>query len=230
MATITKQIKGIPLIKFKSREIIESLQSGKIYLSCLKWFRDYENDSGDMVIGDSLEGMLHVVDGTMINKSTGEHLELSKSTLYTSASNSFVYCMSCINPNTERFEYSELQKKDFKEFGDTALVILDSADFINRVRKAATDKGYTIYFDRVHYYDTNIDTVDVWLSMFQGIHNIAFWKRKEYEHQQEFRMLIPADNCTDDHIELDIGDISDISSIFTTEQVLNGIVERSDEH
>ena len=227
MATITKQIKGFPLIKFKSRKIIESLQSGKIYLSCLKWFRDYENESGDMVIGDSLEGMLHVVDGTMINKSTGEHLELNKSALYTAESNSFVYCMSCINPSTEHFEYSELQKKDFKEFGDTALLILDSTEFLNRVRKAASDKGYTIYFNRVHYYDANIDTADIWFSLFQGIHNIAFWKRKEYEHQQEFRMLIPSGSCTDDHIELDIGDISDISSIFTTEQILTAIVDRN---
>ena len=33
-----------------------------------------------------------------------------------------------------------------------------------------------------------------------------------------------ADNNTDDHITLEIGDISDISLVFPSEQVLTGVV------
>ena len=50
---IEGQINGFPLIKFKNTRIINSLKSGKIYLNSLKWFREYENELGDVVVGDS---------------------------------------------------------------------------------------------------------------------------------------------------------------------------------
>lgn len=53
---IEGQINGFPLIKFKNTRIINSLKSGKIYLNSLKWFREYENELGDVVVGDSYEG------------------------------------------------------------------------------------------------------------------------------------------------------------------------------
>ena len=31
-------VKGFPLIKFQSRELIESLQNGLIYMNSLEWF------------------------------------------------------------------------------------------------------------------------------------------------------------------------------------------------
>ena len=51
-------------------------------------------------------------------------------------------------------------------------------------------------------------------------------KRKAYSNQQEFRIVIPVEDYTEDHIELDIGDISDISKTFTTEQVLTMQVKK----
>ena len=41
-------------------------------------------------------------------------------------------------------------------------------------------------------------------------------------------MVIPVEEYTEDHIELDIGDISDISEIFTTEQVLTMQVKKAE--
>jgi len=213
-------IKGEPLIKFKDRKIIESLQSGKIYLNTLKWFRDYENEEGDTVVGDSYEGMLYINEGELIIKDTRESIKLDKTLLKTVESNAFVYCMTYINPCMGIFEFSEAQKKEFKKFGDTALLILDSEEFINRIRTESKNQGYDIYFDSVKYYDENIDSGNYWFSLFNGTHNVAFWKKKSYSEQQEFRMVIPEKCCNKDYIVLEIGDISDISKIFSTEQLL----------
>ena len=76
------------------------------------------------------------------------------------------------------------------------------------------------------YYDETIDWADIFISLIPGTHNIAFWKRKAYSNQQEFRIVIPVEDYTEDHIELDIGDISDISKTFTTEQFLTMQVKK----
>ena len=224
---VTMQVKGIPLIKFKSKEIIDSLRSGKIYLNSLKWFRDYENDNGDMVIGDSFEGMIHISEGELLIPSISEHTHLEKRLINTSATNSYVFCMSCIHPQNESFKYSELQKQDFREFGDTALVILDSEEFLKRIEAEATKQGYKIYFNEVRYYNPDVDDIARWSSLKQGMHNVAFWKREEYRHQQEFRMVILDDGQGQDHIELEIGDISEISMVFPIDKILNAEFKRN---
>lgn len=221
-------IKGFPLIKFKSEEIINSLQGGKIYLNSLKWFRDYENENGDTIVGDNYEGMLHVNDGELINKETGEHISLNDNLISTTSSNAFVYCMTFISPSIDEFTFSELQKEDLKTFGDTALVILDSEEFINRIKQKAAENGYSLLCNTVQYYDEENDNANIWISLLNNINNIAFWKRKSYSHQQEFRFVISADKCKEDHIELEIGDISDISKVFKTEDVLNFKITRQE--
>ncbi len=135
-------------------------------------------------------------------------------------------CRCYIDPKNDKFEFDDEQKEELRNFGDAALVILDSEEFLARIKKAAEEKGCKIYFNKVHYYDEKIDWVDIFISLIQGTHNIAFWKRKAYSNQQEFRIVIPVEDYTEDHIELDIGDISDISKIFTTEQVLTMQVKK----
>ena len=223
---IEGQINGFPLIKFKNTRIINSLKSGKIYLNSLKWFREYENELGDVVVGDSYEGMLHINEGELIIKETGEHHKLNDTIIPTVLSNSYVFCMTYIDPKNDKFEFDDEQKEELRNFGDAALVILDSEEFLARIKKAAEEKGYKIYFNKVHYYDEKVDWADIFISLIQGTHNIAFWKRKAYSNQQEFRIVIPVEDYTEDHIELDIGDISDISKIFTTEQVLTMQVKK----
>ena len=221
-----RYIKGFPLIKFKSEELIKSLQSGKIYLNNLKWFREYENDAGDVVVGDSFEAMLHVNEATFIQPESGERIELSDCLIPTIESNSYVFCMTYITPRVESFQFDEQQKCEFKNFGDTALIILDSEKFINLIREAAKAKGYEIYISVVNYYDETTDSANIWFSLMQGTHNIAFWKRKAYSYQQELRILIPGSDLTDDHLELDIGDISDISTMLSTDEVLTMKIEK----
>ena len=44
------------------------------------------------------------------------------------------------------------------------------------------------------------------------------------DYQQEFRFLVHTQNCEKDHLELNIGDIRDISKVFKTSKILNAEV------
>lgn len=113
-------------------------------------------------------------------------------------------------------------------FGDTALVILDSEAFIERIENAAKKAGLRTYFDGVKYYDESFDNANMIIDLVKGMHNIAFWKRKDYSYQQEGRFVFVSDNSNHfDHVILDIGDISDITMVFPSEQILTGIVSKS---
>lgn len=46
------QIKGFPLIKIKSRDIIEKIQKGLFYMNSLRYYRNLYEKSQDEVIGD----------------------------------------------------------------------------------------------------------------------------------------------------------------------------------
>lgn len=111
-------------------------------------------------------------------------------------------------------------------FGDTALVILDPDEFIRRVKVAAEQAGYKAYFKIVQYYDPTIDNGNMLISLLEGMWNIAFWKRDSYAYQQEVRFVFTPGNEHIDHIELDIGDISDITAIVSAESVLSATAEK----
>ena len=63
------------------------------------------------------------------------------------------------------------------------------------------------------------------ISLLKGMWNIAFWKRKSYSYQQEGRFVFTPGNG-EDHIDLDIGDISDISTILPASEILSALVEK----
>lgn len=217
-------IKGFPLIKFQSAERIEDLQNGLIYMNSLEWYRKHESDNGDVIVGDSFEAMFHVNKGKFKLSDVEEEIEIDDKLITTSASNDYVYCMFGVNPYSDSFTFTSEQKESIKTFGDTALLILDKDEFFNRIRMVALKENYEIYGGFVRYYDEKEDSANLILSLLSGIHNIAFWKRKKYIYQQEFRFLIHAQNCEKEHLELNIGDIRDISKVFKTSEILNAKV------
>lgn len=56
--------------------------------------------------------------------------------------------------------------------------------------------------------------------------NVAFGKRESYAYQNEFRFVVSAENIDVDHLELDIGNIKDISIIMKASSILNAEVFR----
>lgn len=218
-------IKGMPLFKFQSANRIESLRAGHLYAKTLKYYRDLEITTGDAEIGDKYEAMLHFQNATaQFSTPDGNHvIPLNDTLLSTSSSDDFVFCMFSINDVSEEFHFSEKQKENLLSFGDTALIILDSEEFKRRVFEAAKKQGYSVHFDRVKYYDSTIDNADILLSLFGGMWNAALWKRDSYSHQQESRFIF-SPGKGDDHVVLEIGDISDITVVRPTKSILSANV------
>ena len=214
----------LPIVKFQNKEIIEKIQSGKMYLKNLEWFREKERQTGDMTIGDLLEGMLHISEGYIqIYDSDGKVIEcvpLTDSAITTSFSNAFVFCATNIFPDENGNVFADNQKPVFKEFGDTALVIENKGEFIKRIYKAAKELGYEVFCGVVNYYNKDEDNANMLISLLDGMHNIAFWKRDTYKVQQEFRIVLWRKDANKDYIEFDIGDISDISKVISIEEAL----------
>lgn len=222
----TYQIKGFPIIKFQSKERLESLQKGLIYANKLKYYRDLEKQTGDATIGDSFDGLFHINEGKIKLINTDEEIDLNDQLIETSASNDYVFCMFGIPEQTVHFQFSEEQRTHMKSFGDSALIILDSKAFIERVTEAAKAQGYTALLGRVNYIDANNDYANVFLSMQEDIRNVALWKRNMYEYQKECRFIFSPGKADVDHLELQIGDISDISVIVPAENALTAVVDK----
>ena len=127
----------------------------------------------------------------------------------------------------EKFRFTDKQKEKMLSFGDTALIVLDHDEFIRRVKVAAEQAGYKVYFKPVQYYDPTIDGGNMLISLLAGMWNIAFWKRDSYTYQQEVRFVFTPGDENIDHIELDIGDISDITAIISAKSALSAIVEKA---
>ena len=54
------QIKGFPLIKINSKEIIEKTRKGSFYMNSLKFYRDLYKNTHDEIIGDPFEGKIYM--------------------------------------------------------------------------------------------------------------------------------------------------------------------------
>lgn len=216
---------NLPIVKFQNKRIIEKIQSGKMHLKNLEWFREKERQTGDMTIGDLLEGMLHISEGYMqITDLDGQIIEcvpLTDSAITTSFSNAFVFCATNIFPDENGNVFADNQKPVFKEFGDTALVIENKGEFIKRIYKAAKELGYEVFYGVVNYYNKDQDNANMLISLSHGMHNIAFWKRDTYKVQQEFRIVLWKKDANKDYIEFDIGDISYISKVISIEEALS---------
>ena len=226
---ITFKIKGNPLIKFQSSDRIKQLKQGKIYANCLKYYRELEQETGDADIGDKFEAMFHINNGYLFNPKTNETIELKDALLSTESSNDYVFCMFGIGLNQNKFSFTDQQKEKMLTFGDTALIITDYKEFISRVKKAASKQGMQVHFDAVHYFKPNEDNANLIISLLKGMWNIAFWKRDRYLYQQEVRFVFVSDDKNLDHIELNIGDISDISVMISADKILNSICTKSDD-
>ena len=53
--------------------------------------------------------------------------------------------------------------------------------------------------------------------------NAAYWKREDFAFQQEFRLLIHKE--VPDHLQVNIGDISDISQLLKAKDLLNSQID-----
>lgn len=230
------------LIKFGSKDRLESLQKGCLYMKNLQYFIDLEKEnlanSGGQ--GDMFEGQLVQNDITVVVRDPITHAMLAQTKAeFTTVGFGYqkypVFCIFMLDSRNlvgqkiegDKFIRShqftaEQVNRIRSEFGDHALMIRNYPEFIQRVEDGlnAADvvqytKGYVQYYepkDLDYIKDTHSNHLKV-----------AFWKRKDYAFQQEFRIL--PHKKVDDHLSINIGDISDISQFFKTQDLLNSQID-----
>ena len=225
-------IKGFPLVKFQSEERIKSLQRGLVYMKTLRYHREREEKFNDTVAGDVGEARWHINDAmiTVTPVLGGEAAveKLDDVWFNTIHSDDYVFCLFGVNPYKHDgiFEYTQEQKDNILDFGDTALIITDYYELCRRVMDAAEQNGFFIKGNFVQYYDETVDDAGRMISLMPDMRNIAFQKRKQYAYQQEYRFLLTSKNDVKvEHIELNIGNIEDISVVFKTVDMLKSRLE-----
>lgn len=203
-------------IKFQSKDIIDSLQSGTIYMNELNYFRKLEESKDSHEIGDYMENKFfsmayELPDGKPCNFILTEDDDNSN----------FVFCMFYVPEISNYFKFSNEQKEKILDFGDTALVIWDSQEFITRVKNEAKNREYEFHNREAVYYEENCELpIEMGELLTEGLHNFSFFKRRRYSYQQEYRLAINTKKEEGDHIVLNIGNISDISCQISTKQIL----------
>lgn len=222
------------LMKFGKEKSLKSLQSGLMYMKNLAYYVGQEKKDSDDVIGDQYDGVMLMQDmqiniKDIATKNVLVSINAPKATMDFGYMKYPVFCMfrydernklsETTEDGQELFEFSPEQVRYMPEFGDSVLVIKDADEFIRRVAAALQKEGLIHARGNVRYFDGND------LEYFQDVKDepvhTAFWKRKKYSYQQEFRILI--DKPIEDHYILNIGDISDISKIMKSELMLNTV-------
>lgn len=206
--------KGPILIKMKTKEIIESLQSGLVYMNELGYFRKEEQEDNNEV-SDCRENEIYSTAYELPGGIPCNYVMKQEN------SSNFAFCMFYIPSEQGHFQFSDEQKDKLARFGDTALIIKDFGEFIRRTVNAAANKGLELHHREVFYYDERQEvTLEMMDLLTKGMYNVSFFKRKQFRHQQEYRLAVNMEKTEADHIELQIGDISDISVQVSTKQML----------
>lgn len=222
------------LMKFGSENNLRKLQAGQLYMKNLKYYVDLEKTTDDEDVGDKYDGqmMLQDVKISMYTVDTHEFIaqfDAPSATMNLGYLECPVFCMfmfdyrNHVEENLEgenltvKYQFTEEQLKKMPNFGDSVLIIKNGDEFVNRVKKGLLEAGYGFSRDHVQYYAFN--NVEHLKQIQSDNSRIAFWKRDKYSYQQEYRFLIH--DFVDDYLSVEIGDISDITQLLRTEELLN---------
>ena len=223
------------LLKFGSEKNIRSLQAGNFYMKNLQYYIDLEKTSDDESVGDKYEGQM-VLQDVKINIFTVDthefiaQLSAPVSSIGLGYQNIPVFCMYMLDDRNItsikqigeddieiKYSFSAEQSEKMRDFGDTVLLIENGNEFVRRISEAAKKENVGFTRDFVKYHDGN--SLEQLKEVQSNNLRAAFWKRQKYAYQQEYRYAFHTE--AEDFMQLDIGDISDISRIMKTKELLN---------
>ncbi|MCY4353225.1 MAG: hypothetical protein OXC09_00315 [Truepera sp.] len=219
------------LVKFfDNPKYADAFSNGQLHAERLRYFKNLEDESAGR--GDKYEGVaanLQLHKGRLI---IGEHR-------FTSGSASIqmnwldylnVFCMHAIHGGD--FELTsenlgdfrkclEIPEEGLRKFGKYGVAITDVPQFIDRVKTKARLQGYQVWNKLVKYYDP--ETSHEFFGKGLNSPEAEFNKHNKYRWQREFRFVIHTGVAGTKAIDLDIGDISDISFPIDIADINKGI-------
>ena len=213
---------------FDNPKYADAFVNGQLHAERLRYFKDLED--GNAGRGDRYEGVtanIQLHKGRLV---IGGHR-------FTSGSASIqmnwldylnVFCMHAIHGGDfEGSTYSDLREhlkipeEGLREFGEYGVAITDIPQFIDRVKTKARLQGYQVWNKLVKYYDP--ETSHEFFGKGLNSPEAAFNKHNKYRWQREFRFVIHTGVAGTKAIDLDIGDISDISFPIDIADINKGI-------
>jgi len=194
-------------IKIGQEEHINELQKeGHLFCNTLKYFREVEKK--DFNRHDGREGAFktEVIENPEDYKLSidGEEVPITLTFLRFNEFDSTeeYYKLFCLFGVKRKHVTGEpfLDEKILK-FGEKALIIIDLQEFMDRIKERLNELDLEFEFGHVKYYEEN------------GVNEnlTPFHKPDEFQHQEEFRLLIKEDSETP--FSFKIGSIEDISTV-----------------
>lgn len=227
---MNKDIQKSILMKFGKKENLEKLQHGQLYMKPLSYYTDLENNTNNNTVGDFTEGKMILRNLKIIEPKEyeNEHADvifnfhLEKYPVFCMfALGDYNYYESTFHNAKEKkhYRFNADQVKNMCDFGDSVLIINNTSEFFKRVENALRENGYAYKRKFVDYYDYSENNIEMIKKIQQCNLEVAFCKSKNYEYQQEYRILVKKE--VDDFLCINMEDISDISTILDTNEVLN---------
>ena len=216
------------LVKITDNEdYADGLQQGIIHAKRVSWFRKEEYDKLDGVaqIKKKKETIFKIG-----GKDIAPYLP-DPITIYSDlVSNLNVFCLTAIQPgpfhdeiisddnHNEFLNYLKIDERCREEFGEYAVVFMGEGitEFLKRIRRTADSHGYQVLMDLVEYFDPQ-KQLDINPFSMEPV----FYKRDQYRYQKEFRIAINTNTVGNDPLNLDIGNIEDISFRIGTAEINN---------
>jgi len=214
------------LIKFGALNHMERLlYEGEVYMNTLEYFRDEEKSQER---GDPNEGITKIVpikNGLLKQKSHDDGKEKTIATITNGIvrfknSNLDKFAVFCLYhweiPNDKKAKIKEfIDERLLNNFGDTAVVIHDTADFLSRIEKAAQKRGLTHIRKRVDYVDMSLRQDEVG----------PFIKDISFSYQKELRVAVFDENSGPRPVVLNIGSLKDIACLMPAKEVVELSIE-----
>lgn len=214
------------LIKAVKKEYSKSFyEEGQIFFNSLSFYQKEERNNDDKNIGDEMENpILYIPDAIiyirpddgLLNKHNA--FDRAQYPFHSTASNVIgskeshllIYCLMLIDNATFENGQCYIYKKDIFEFiskfNDYKFFIINHPnDFLSKIQEELLRKGYGYQgfkMDRVTYLDKSNE--------FINMKGNPFFKRKRYEYQHEYRIVIkPSENIS--NLLLNIGNIKNMA-------------------
>jgi hypothetical protein len=227
-------------LKFSnSRENLQKLQNGMLYMNNLKCYIDIEKETGHKGMGDILEATAvinNITDAKLINNETGEVIPIGEIGTATLRRDDFIYqpvfCSAAVSSNiAEVIEendekivvkalFTDEQKEKFpKDFGKYVLVIR-AVDFVKRIQEKFHEKQISYLGSFVKYDDFIINKSERLKSFAEGNIDVFLWKDSSLSYQMEHRLVILDQNVETPFI-CELGSLSEFTHLMTAEEFFN---------
>lgn len=211
-------------LKFVSPEFEKDFLDGNLYMKSLQYFIDEEATHG-AGRGDKYEASWIMKPLSIkIGDVTIEEKDIKEVSIRSHEfSNAPVYCMFAIEEkHIQRDSETNLSKVVIpkqeleliiNEFGNNAFYV-PAAEFLKRVENACDSQKIHVANGLVAYYDTSLNDAE-YTNRVKDIFNVnvAYTKKIEFKHQNEYRFLKLNQTITPDSYDyLKIGDLRDIAT------------------